>query len=99
MAEFVSRAGAMHATAAGGHEANAESDLPQWKIQIQAEATAYWRRLRKSGENPTIHSILARMAQWCRDSDVRTDRDIHPSGNYLRTHVLARKYWTPPPTT
>jgi|APFre7841882630_1041343.scaffolds.fasta_scaffold17117_4 hypothetical protein len=73
-----------------------EPDLPQWMTKVQAEASAHWRSLRQSGADPTIHSILARMAQWCRDNDVRTDRNIHPSGNYLRMHVLARKHWTPP---
>lgn len=67
-----------------------------WKMRVQAEAADHWRTLRASGANPTVASILDRMARWCRENDVRTDGNINPCANYLRTHVLAAKHWTPP---
>lgn len=70
--------------------------VANWKMQIQAEATALVLRLRKSGANPTRHSILDTMAQWCRDNDIKTDTKIYPSANYLRTHVLGGKHWDVP---
>jgi hypothetical protein len=70
--------------------------VANWRMQIQAEATAHCLRLRKSGANPTRHSILEPMAKWCRDNDIRTDTKINPSANYLRTHVLGGKYWDVP---
>jgi hypothetical protein len=70
--------------------------VANWKMQIQAEATAHCLRLRKSGANPTRNSILDSMAQWCRDNDIKTDTRIHPSANYLRTHVLGGKHWDVP---
>jgi hypothetical protein len=70
--------------------------VANWKMQIQAEATAHCLRLRKAGANPTRNSILDPMAQWCRDNDIKTDTKIHPSANYLRTHVLGGKHWDVP---
>jgi hypothetical protein len=70
--------------------------VPNWKMLIQAEATALCLRLRKAGANPTKNSILNSMAQWCRDNDIRTDTQIIPSANYLRTHVLGGKHWNMP---
>ncbi|MDR3452640.1 MAG: hypothetical protein P4L96_07545 [Rhodoferax sp.] len=67
-----------------------------WKNQIQAAAYEHWITLRASGANPTVHSILDRMANWCSQNDVKTDGGIHPSSGYLRTHVLGGKHWTPP---
>lgn len=70
--------------------------VPNWKMQIQAEATAHVQRLRKLGCSPTRHSILDDMAKWCHDHNVMTDGGIFPSANYLRTHVLGGKYWDVP---
>jgi len=75
---------------------NAAAPLQNWKMQIQEEAADHWRTLRKSGANPTVHSIVVRMANWCRENDVRTDGNINPKASYLRTHVLGGKHWTPP---
>jgi hypothetical protein len=69
---------------------------PDWKMRIQAEATAYCQRMRKLGANPTKSSILGPMAQWCRGNDVKTDSKIFPSEGYLRTHVLGGKHWDVP---
>lgn len=88
------------ATAASAVQANPQSEpvppVPSWKMLVQAEATALCRRLRKSGANPTKNSILDTMANWCRDNDVKTDGNIFPSANYLRTHVLGGKHWDLP---
>ena len=70
--------------------------VPNWKMLIQAEADAHCLRLRKAGANPTKHSILDSMAQWCRDNNVMTDGNIFPSANYLRAHVLGGKHWEVP---
>lgn len=67
-----------------------------WKMKIQAEAASRFKRLRASGASPTVHSILDDLVTWCRDNDVKTDGHIYPSANYLRTHVLGGKHWTPP---
>ena len=69
---------------------------PNWKMQIQTEATAHCLRLRKSGASPTKNSILDSMATWCRDNNVKTDSKIFPSANYLRTHVLGGNHWELP---
>jgi hypothetical protein len=70
--------------------------VPNWKMLIQAEATAYCLRLRKAGANPTKNSILEPMVNWCRDNNVKTDGGIYPSDGYLRTHVLGGKHWDVP---
>ncbi len=70
--------------------------VPNWKMKVQTEATDLVLRLRKSGANPTKHSILDTMAQWCRDNDIKTPTKINPSANYLRTHVLGGKHWDVP---
>ncbi len=70
--------------------------VPNWKMRVQAEATALVLSLRKSGASPTKHSILEPMAQWCRDNNVMTNGSIFPSANYLRTHVLGGKHWDVP---
>lgn len=69
---------------------------PNWKMQIQAEATALVLRLRASGASPTRHSILDSMVTWCRENNVMTDGKIFPSSGYLRTHVLGGKHWEVP---
>lgn len=70
--------------------------VPNWKMRTQAEATELCLRLRKSGANPTKHSILGPMAAWCRDNGVKTDTNIFPSEGYLRTWVLGGKHWDVP---
>lgn len=70
--------------------------LPNWKMRIQIEATELVKRLRKSGAQPTKHSILEPMVTWCRENNVKTDGGIFPSEGYLRTHVLGGKYWDVP---
>lgn len=70
--------------------------IANWKMQIQAEATAFCLKLRQSGASPTKRSILDPMAKWCRDNNVKTDTKIFPSANYLRTHVLGGKHWDVP---
>jgi len=68
----------------------------QWKMRIQMEAADHMKTLRGSGANPTVRSILERMATWCRDNEVKTDSNNFPSANYLRTHVLGGRHWQPP---
>jgi hypothetical protein len=71
-------------------------ELPNWKMKIQAEATAMCLRLYKSGANPTVHSIKGDLAKWCQKNGVTTDNGIFPNEEYLRTHVLSRKHWKKP---
>lgn len=74
----------------------AGDEIPHWKMQVQAEAAAYWLRLRKSGANPTRGSIRPHLLRWCKENNVKTPGGINPSDGYLRTHVLSGKHWTPP---
>lgn len=67
-----------------------------WKMRVQAQAADKFVRLRKSGANPTVYSILDDLVRWCAENDVRTERGVIPSANYLRVHVLSGKHWTPP---
>lgn len=76
--------------------ASDEPAIPNWKMLIQAEATALILRLRNSGANPTKHSILGSMAQWCLANGIKTDGGIFPSEGYLRTHVLGGRHWDVP---
>lgn len=67
-----------------------------WKLQVQIEATDLFKRLRKAGASPTVQSTVDAMAKWCRDNNMKTGNGIYPSANYLRTHVLGGKHWSPP---
>lgn len=68
----------------------------QWKMRVQAEAAAEWKKLRALGCNPTRASIRPHLVKWCRENDVKTDTGINPADGYLRSHVLSGKHWTPP---
>ena len=70
--------------------------VPNWKMLIQAEAAELFLRLLASGANPTQHSLVKPMANWCRDNEIKTDGNINPSEGYIRTHVLGGGHWTPP---
>ena len=73
-----------------------EAPLLPWKMRVQAEAAALWRRLRATGANPTRASIRPFLVAWCRANNVKTPTGINPSDGYLRVHVLSAKHWTPP---
>ena len=70
--------------------------LEHWKMRVQAEAAAQWKRLRAMGCNPTKVSIRPHLLKWCQENNVKTSGNINPSDGYLRTHVLSAKHWTPP---
>lgn len=65
-----------------------------WKMTIQAEAAARWKRLRNSGANPTKNSIKDDLANWARASGIKTPYGNNPSPEYIYRHVL--RDWTPP---
>lgn len=65
-----------------------------WKMRIQEEAAARWRRLRANGANPTKNSIKDDLSKWCRDKNILTSTGITPNAEYIARHVL--KDWTPP---
>lgn len=67
-----------------------------WKMRVQAEAAAEWKRLRSMSCNPTRASIRPHLLKWCKDNCVLTSTGINPSDGYLRTHVLSERHWTPP---
>jgi len=93
------QAGTEHATgedAPTGKAKKPPKETNNWKMKIQVEATSRFKRLRKSGASPTVHSIVGDVAIWCRENDVKTDGGIYPSARYLQTHVLGGKHWTPP---
>jgi hypothetical protein len=68
-----------------------------WKLRVQAHAIKLIRALRKTGANPTVHSILNDIHSWCVKNNVRTVRGVIPSPGYIRTHALGGKHWSPPP--
>jgi hypothetical protein len=68
-----------------------------WKLKVQAQASKLIRALRKTGANPTVHSILKDIHTWCVQNNVRTTRGVIPSPGYIRTHALGGKHWSPPP--
>jgi hypothetical protein len=70
--------------------------LTHWKMRVQAEAAAEWRRMRAMNCNPTLASIRPHLLKWCRENNVKTNSNINPSDGYLRTHVLSSQHWTPP---
>lgn len=72
------------------------SESGNWKMVVQAEAAARFKRLRAAGSSPTVYSILDDMVTWCHANDVKTSGCVYPSAGYLRTHVLGGKHWTPP---
>ncbi|TAL89588.1 MAG: hypothetical protein EPN46_02425 [Candidimonas sp.] len=85
------------ALVAGDDKGQNETPPPlNWKMKVQVEATAMFKRLRKAGAQPAVYSIVDDLAKWCRNNGVRTDSGIYPTSGYLRTHVLSRKHWTPP---
>ena len=70
--------------------------VADWKMQIQIKAAELMTTLRGVGASPTVHSILPKLVEWCRENQVKTSSGIFPSEGYLRTHVLGGKHWTPP---
>lgn len=83
-------------TATEAAPATKQTDLPDWKMRVQAEAAQEWRRLRAMGCNPTVASIAPIMARWCISNNVLTKTGINPRERYLREHVLGGKHWSPP---
>lgn len=77
-------------------KARTELDPSNWKMKIQAEATALFLRLYESGANPTVSSTKDDLAKWCQKNNVRTDTGIFPNAQYLRSHVLSGKHWKKP---
>ena len=41
-------------------------------LLLQAKAARRWRALQAAGANPTLHSIRADIAIWCRNEGVKT---------------------------
>ncbi len=72
------------------------NDIGNWKTKVQEEAAIRFKKLRKAGASPTVHSLLDGLASWCRENDIKTTGGIYPTSGYLRTHVLGGRHWTPP---
>ena len=70
--------------------------VPNWKLLVQAEAAAMFKRQRAMGAQPTVYNVVDAMARWCRENDVRTSSGAFPSASYLRVHVLGGTHWKPP---
>lgn len=77
-------------------EPDREPHSSQWKMRVQVEAADRWKALDAAGASPTLSSIADLMAVWCRKNQVRSASGIYPQANYLRTHVLGAKHWSPP---
>jgi len=81
--------------AVAGKQVDSDDSLPGgWKMRVQQEAGAMWKRLRDANCSPTKHNIKGDLAKWCRDNEVKTDRGVFPDEDYIYRHVLRR--WTPP---
>jgi hypothetical protein len=91
------------ANAAGGAQAGDEAKqappIEQWKLRVQQHAAELWQRILDSGANPTVANTKDAIASWCVANDVRTDSaNVHPTAEYLRTHVLSSLHWKKRPT-
>lgn len=75
---------------------NATAIVPDWRMQIQAEAYERWLRLRASGCNPTVYSICEDLALWCIQKDIKGGKGQNPRAGTIRNTVLGAGHWTPP---
>jgi hypothetical protein len=75
-----------------------EGAQPNWKMRVQAEATAMCLRLIEQGAQPNPNNIVDSLAAWCRkpEIDLKTNTGTHPSAGYIRTHVISGKHWKIP---
>ena len=71
--------------------------VPDWRMQIQAEAYELWLRLRASGCNPSVYSICEDMAKWCSKSNIKGGKNQNPRAGTIRNTVLGAGHWNPPP--
>jgi hypothetical protein len=71
-------------------------ELPNWKMKIQAEATAVCLRMYSYNSNPTRSSISETLARWCQENNVLTGSKILPTAGYIRMHVIGKRQWTMP---
>lgn len=82
-----------------GDEAMQAPPLEHWKLIIQRHAYKVWQRELDYGGTPSVSNTKDEIAKWCVDNDVRTDSgNVHPTAEYLRSHVLSSKHWKNRPT-
>lgn len=82
-----------------GDKAKQAPPLEHWKLRVQQAAAEIWQRALDSGANPTVSNTKDAIAAWCVANDVRTDSaNVHPSADYLKTHVLSTLHWKNRPT-
>jgi len=67
-----------------------------WKVVLQAEASRLWQEQRGIGAKPILSNIAKQLHQFALKHQIKGDRGITPSAEYIRNHVIARKVWTPP---
>lgn len=77
-------------------DASEPRPLLPWKMEVQAIAAELWTTLRNAGANPTVGGIADEVAKRCAERGIKTTIGVNPSANYLRSHVLNAKHWTPP---
>ena len=78
---------------------SAEPPLDHWKLRIQRQACLVWQRVFDYGGTPSVSNTKNEIAKWCVDNDVRTDSgNVHPTAEYIRTHVLSSNHWKNRPT-
>ena len=97
LASFIIQKFALHddiPNAANATNIEGAGPLPNWMMQVQAEATARWKRYRAQSAVPTKHNLRDELAKWCRDNDIRTKQGSFPTAQYIARHVL--RMWVPP---
>ena len=72
------------------------TQIINWKLQIQIEATARCKRLYASGAYPSRTDLADSMASFCKKNNIKTNTGSFPSKGYIRTHVLGGMQWKPP---
>ncbi len=73
-----------------------KATVPDWRMQIQAEAYARWLRLRAVGCNPSVFSICEDMARWCIEQNIIGGKGQNPKAGTIRNTVLGAGHWIPP---
>jgi len=67
-----------------------------WKPTLQIEATRLWKELKSLGVKPVLKTIAERLHQFALEHQIKSDRGITPSAEYIRSHVISPKAWTRP---
>ena len=67
-----------------------------WKAALQIEATRLWKEQKILGVKPVLKTIAELLHQFALKHQIKGDRGITPSAEYIRSHVISRRAWTRP---